>query len=349
MSRSKLTVAVLTSTLLTTALTGCNDGSPESTDEPVFTMVTDTVGLGDQGFNDLAKAGVDASAEEFGGRASIIQSGSQSQFVPNLQQAAATGSVTITAVGFSLADAVSQVAAKYPKTKFVLIDAVALDENDTPLSNVAGIQFKEQEAAYLAGIVAGMTTETDKLGFVGGMELPSVQRFLTGFTAGVASVNDAATIQTAFLGNFTDSAKGKELATAYFDGGADIVFEVAGAGGLGVYEAAKQRGPGSWVVGVDTCKDQLAPDNLLTSATKDVTGVVLEQNTAAVEGNFKGGEVTLGIAEDAVGLCEDTFGDLPDDVQEAVNGARDAVISGDITVPATAEDLKAFDSGAGAP
>jgi basic membrane protein A and related proteins len=325
------------------ALPACGDAGTAagSGGQHLWTVVTDTRGLGDQGFNDLAKSGAERSAASLGGKSSIIQPGSQSQFIPNLQQAVASGSTTVTAVGFALADAVTQVAKAHPDSKFVLVDAVATDAGK-PLPNVAGIQFREHEAAFLAGIIAGKTTKTNKIGFVGGVELPSVVRFLTGFQAGLKQVNQSASVHTAYLGNFTDSAKGKELAKAHFDAGADIVFEVAGGGGLGVYDAAKARGPGAWVVGVDTCKQQLAPDNYLTSATKDVAGAVFKQNEAAANGTFTGGEISLGLTEAAVGVCEDTFASLPAATQGLVEQAKKAVTGGQLTIPSTPDELSRF-------
>jgi len=321
-------------------------GSSDSDDsssaaKPVFTMVTDQAGLGDQGFNDLAKIGIDEAAGKTGGEAKVIQSSEQAQYVPNLQQAAAGSTLTI-GVGFLLTDPVAEVASANPDAKFVLIDATALGADEKPLPNVASVNFKEQEAAFLAGIIAGKTTKTKRIGFVGGMESAPVERFLAGFKAGVKQVDPSIRIDTAYLGNFTDSAKAKELTKGFADAGADIVMEVAGSGGLGVYDAAKEEGDGFWAVGTDTCKDKLAPNNYLTSATKDVAGVVSAQSQAAAKGGFKGGELRLGLAEDAVGVCEDTFGDLPQDVQDLVGKAREAIKSGSVTVPDTEDGVAGF-------
>ncbi len=308
----------------------------------VWTMVTDQAGLGDQGFNDLAKAGLDASAADLGGEVQVIQSTEQAQYVPNLQQAVDSGATVTTGVGFLLAEAMAEVALDNPDSFFTLIDAVATDADGVPLPNVAGVTFREQEASYLAGIAAGLTTETNKIGFVGGIEIPSVVRFLTGFEAGVASVNPDATVTTAYVGSFEDTAIASELTTAFYDDGADIVFEVAGAAGLAAYQVATERGEGFWVVGTDTCKDQLAPDNYLTSATKGVSEAVLIQNTAAADGTFEGGEISLGLAEGAVGLCEDTFGDLSAEITDLVAEAEAAIIDGSLVPPGTLDELAAF-------
>ncbi|MFT3852637.1 MAG: BMP family ABC transporter substrate-binding protein [Ilumatobacteraceae bacterium] len=300
-----------------------------------WVMVTDQAGLGDQGFNDLAKAGIDQAASEIGGTSQAIESSEQAQYVPNLTQAVEDGASMTVGVGFLITDAMVEVATAKPDAKFVLIDATAADASGTPLTNVASVTFKENEGAYLAGVIAGKTTKKNKIGFVGGLEIPPVVRFLKGFEAGVKSVNPAATVDVAYVGGFDDPAKTKTLAAGYYDAGADIVFEVAGAGGLGAYEEAKTRGPGFWVVGTDTCKDQLAPDNFLTSATKDVTGAVVREAHAVADGTFKGGSISLGLSDDAVGVCQKTFGSLPSDVQTAVQDAEKQVLSGAVTVPSS--------------
>ena len=314
-----------------------SDTTPGATDaagddsERLWVMVTDQAGLGDQGFNDLAFAGIERAASEIGGEAQVIESNEQAQYVANLQQAADLGADLVIGVGFLIADAVAETAVANPDTNFLLIDAVAVDENGDPIPNVSSVTFREHEGAYLAGVMAGLTTETGQIGFVGGIEIPPVVRFLSGFTQGLASVNDTATVQSAYVGSFDDSAKAKELTAAFFDGGADIVFEVAGGGGQGAYQEAVERGEGL-VIGTDTCKDQLAPDNYLTSATKDVAGAVFSTAVAVADGSFEGGIADLGLDGDFVGVCESTFADLPQEVQDAVSTARESIASGEITV-----------------
>ncbi|MCW2941324.1 MAG: hypothetical protein JWN00_4309 [Actinomycetia bacterium] len=310
--------------------------------KPVFTMVTDQTGLGDHGFNDLAKLGIDETAKALGGLAKVIQSSEQAQYVPNLQQSVSSGSTVTIGVGFLLTDSMSQVAQSNPNAKFVLIDATAVGTDKKPLTNVASINFKEQEAAFLTGIIAGLTTKTHRIGFVGGIKSGPVVRFLAGFEAGIKQVDPKTRLSTAFLGNFTDSAKAKELAKGYSDAGADIVMEVAGSGGLGVYDAAKEEGAGHWVIGTDTCKDQLAPQNFLTSATKDVAGMVAKESKAAADGTFKGGELRLGLADNAVGVCDKTFGTLPKNIQDTVTKATTAIKAGTLTVPDTEAAAAAF-------
>ncbi len=301
-----------------------------------WVMVTDQAGLGDEGFNDLAFAGISQAASELGGEGDVIESSEQAQYVPNLQQSVDAGANLTVGVGFLITDAIEEVAEANPDSNFVLIDAVADNargfDPGEPLPNVQSVLYNEHEAAYLAGIIAGMTTEADKIGFVGGIEIPPVVRFLSGFQQGVASVNSAAEVTVAWVGAFDDPTTGKELSAAAYDDGADIVFEVAGLSGLGSYEEAKDRGSGHWVIGTDTCKDQLAPDNYLTSATKDVAGSVFRAAQQVANGTFAGGVAVLDLKGGYVGVCERTFGSLSAEIQDAVNAAVDGIKSGSITV-----------------
>ena len=301
-----------------------------------WVMVTDQAGLGDKGFNDLAWAGITRAAEELGGTAHVIQSTEQAQYVPNLQQAADGGASLTVGVGFLITDALEEVAQANPGSAFVLIDSVADDaggsEPGEPLPNVQSVLFAEHEAAYLAGVVAGMTTVTGRVGFVGGMQIPPVQRFLSGLRQGVASVDPEAEVSAVWVGSFGDPVSGRELSAAEFDAGTDIVVEDAGLSGLGVFEEVETRGRGYWVIGTDTCKNLLAPDNHLTDATKDVAGAVFRAAQQVADGAFTGGVATLGLNGGFVGVCPDTFDDLSSEIREAVDAAASAIKSGEIQV-----------------
>src|SRR5262245_15981160 len=190
--------AVATVVAVSLLLVACSSGgsssqsaSGNSGSKKLWYMVTDQAGLGDKGFNDLAWANTEQASKEFGGDAKVIESTEQSQYVPNLQQAVSAGASLSVGVGFLIADAMHQVASQNSSAKFVLIDAVSADNNgtpddpsdDKPDSNVQSVLFKENEGAYLAGVIAGMTTKTHHYGFVGGIEIPPVVRFLIGFQA----------------------------------------------------------------------------------------------------------------------------------------------------------------------
>lgn len=301
-----------------------------------WVMVTDQAGLGDKGFNDLAFAGISRAAEELGGTAHVIESVDQADYLPNLLQSVNDGASLTVGVGFLITDALEEVAQANPDSHFLLIDSVADDargsEPGEPLPNVQSVLFAEHEAAYLAGIAAGMTTTAGRVAFIGGMRIPPVLRFLSGLRQGVASVDAAAEVTASWVGSFGDPATGRELSAAALDDGADILVEGAGLSGLGVYEESRDRGSGHRVIGTDTCKHRLAPDNHLTDATKDVAGAVFRAARQAADGAFTGGVATLGLDGGFVGVCEDTFDDLPAEIREAVRAAASEIATGEIEI-----------------
>jgi basic membrane protein A and related proteins len=298
------------------------------------TMVTDTNGLGDQNFNDLADKGGKQAASEFGVDWKVIESADSSQYVPNMTAAAEQSDLSV-GVGYLLEPALTSVAEQNPDKKFLLIDSVS----DAP--NVRSITFKEQEGAYLAGVVAGLTTKTNKLGFVGGQKIPPVIRYQVGFQAGVKSVNPDAEVIISYVNSFDDIQLGKELTLAQFNQGADIVFPAAGRSGIGSYEAVKEKGPGYWVIGADVDQDHLAPGLQLVVAQKGVDTAVYNTIKEVVDDQFQAGAENLGIKEGFVSL--QTPGNrVPDDILAVANGYQKAIIDGTIVPPTTEEELAAF-------
>ena len=349
----RTTLAVVLLLLAGLLMVACGGGAATDapTDEPeddpteevmedayTWAMVTDQHGLGDQGFNDLAFAGMNRITDAHGGEIKVVESTEQAQYVPNFSQLAETGDVDLIAgIGFLLIDVMNEVAPLYPDQNFALIDAIV--EQD----NVASLVFREHEGAYLAGIFTGLLTESNIVGFTGGMEIPPVIRFQSGYMAGLQTVNPDAEILISFVGSFADPARGKEVTQTLYDQGADIVFEVGGGSGLGAWEAAAERGEGVWIFGTDTCKNQLSPGNALPDVTKGVDTALFLTGDRVVNGTFEGGVQSFGLAEDGVGLCQETYPDLPEDIRALIEVAREMVINGDIVVPDTLEALEAFE------
>jgi len=242
-----------------------------------------------------------------------------------------------------MADTLSKVSTAYPDVEFGVVDV----SYDPPIDNVIGLNFKEQEAAYLAGIVAGMLTTmpdvdariNDKtvVGFVGGMEIPPVQRFLIGFEAGVQAANPAVEVKSIYTNSFGDQQKGKEAGLSLIEGGSDIVFAAAGACGIGTFAACQEKE--ALFIGVDA--DQYLTltnpgDTIITSAIKKVDKAVYGTVKRAVAGNFKGGTNELfGLKEEGVGLApyHDWDTKLPQSVKDAVDKAQQDVIAGTVLVP----------------
>jgi basic membrane protein A len=306
-------------------------------DSITVTMVTDTAGLGDQNFNDLADRGGKRAAEELGIEWKVIESADASAYVPNLTAGAEQGELTV-GVGFLLTDAIAEVASQFPDDHFLLIDSTA---EGNP--NVAGMLFKEQEPSFLAGVVAGLSTKTNKIGIVGGQEIPPVIRYEVGFRAGVQSVNPeaAANISIVYTDTFGDAPLGQQTAEEQYSLGADIILPIAGATGIGCYTAAKERGEGFWVVGADTTQDHLAPGRELVTAQKGVDFAVYEGAKAELEGTFVGGTQNLGLKEGGVSL-QDPYNRVPADIMALARAYEKLIIDGTLVVPVDYDTLEAF-------
>ncbi|HQY30096.1 MAG TPA: BMP family ABC transporter substrate-binding protein [Thermomicrobiales bacterium] len=307
-------------------------------DAPIVWMVTDTAGLGDQNFNDLANRGGTKAAAELGVNWKVTESTDQASYVPNLSSAADGGAQLVVAVGFLLTDAVTEVAAQYPDTFFQLIDSVA------EVGNVQSVLFKEQQIGYLAGIVAGKVTKSNKIGVVGGQRIPPVIRYEVGFVAGVKSVNDDAEVIINYTDTFGDQDLGKQTAAAQFNQGADIVFPIAGFTGTGAYLAAAELNKMGeiWVIGVDAAQDHLAPGYELCVAQKGVDFAVFEAAKSIVDGNFKAGTLDLGLAEGGVSIVM-YEGRVPADVAALTHGYEAAIIAGTIVPPVDDDTAKTFE------
>jgi basic membrane protein A and related proteins len=304
-------------------------------DPIVVTMVTDTAGLGDQNFNDLAKRGLDRAVEELGVQGEVIESRDAASYVPNLTQAAEQSDLTV-GVGFLVTEAITEVANQYSDKNFFLIDSLS----NAP--NVQGVLFRENEGAFLSGVLAGLMTKSNKLGVVAGKKIPPVVRYVVGFEAGAKSVNPDAEVVVAYSDTFSDPALGKELTLAQYNQGVDIAFPVAGATGIGSFEAAKELGEGHWVIAADTDQSQLGAEYQLGVSEKSVDTALFLAAQQVVDGTFEGGEKSLGLAEDGVGLGH-PHESVPQEVLDTVAAYEQAIIDGAITVPADEDELRTFE------
>ena len=234
-------------------------------------------------------------------------------------------------------DAITAVAEQYPDDKFLLIDGVS----EAP--NVAGVTFREQEAAFLAGVVSGLTSKTNKIGIVGGQRIPPVIRYEVGFVAGIQCVNQAAgdTVVVAYTDSFNDPALGKEYALAQYNDGCDIVLPIAGKTGTGCYEAAKEKGMEYLIVSADVDQDYLAPGQQVCTAFKGVSQALYLTAQAVVEDEFVAGPQDLGLVEGGVDLTIPGAMVTPETLA-IVEQYKAAIISGAITVPSTDDEAAAY-------
>ncbi|MGE7693558.1 BMP family lipoprotein [Lysinibacillus sp. NPDC094177] len=321
-----------------------NASSGESNKGDAFSvaMVTDVGGVDDKSFNQSAWEGVKAFGKENGlekgdGGIDYLQSKSDADYESNLNALLRRNFDLVYGIGFMMADAVEAVAADNPEKHFALIDA------EVKADNVVNVLFKEQEGAFLAGVAAAKMSKTGKIGFVGGVDIPVINRFEAGFVEGAKAVNPKIEIQSKYTGAFDKADLGKITANSMYSSGVDVIFHAAGATGNGVFSEAKERkkkdpNANVWVIGVDA--DQYEEGKVddktnvtLTSMLKGVNTAVVDISNKAKKGEFPGGKtLTYGLAEDGVKLA-DSRGAIPADVQTVIDEYKEKIAKGEIKVP----------------
>jgi basic membrane protein A and related proteins len=274
-------------------------------------VVFSTGGLGDKSFNDAAFVGLLDAYEDFVFDYHLFEpkdvneiNGALLDYADNEE----VGYDLIIAIGFSSAEGVEAAATAYPDKNFVLIDSVV------ELDNVASIVFKEHEGSFLAGAMAGMVTKTNKLGFIGGLDIPLINRFGAGFEHGARYINSRINVDVTYSPNpenpWADIAGGKQVAESFIDDGVDIIFAAAGGTGLGVIDAVEEATTSSnkiYAIGVDSNQDHLSEGKILTSMVKRVDVAVYSQIEALVNGEWESGFQSLGIVEAGVSITEMQF------------------------------------------
>lgn len=282
---------------------GDKGGTPtEEKSDLKIGMVTDVGGVNDKSFNQSAWEALQATETETGTAVKYLQSKSDEEYIPNLNEFVKGGYDLTWGIGFQLADAIKTVAEQNPDAKLAIIDSVV----DAP--NVKSVTFAEEEGSYLVGVVAGLTTKSNKIGFVGGMESPLIKKFEVGFREGVKAVNPDAQFISNYTGAFDKPDLGKAAAATLYNEGVDIIFHASGATGNGVFNEAsarKKQGQDVWVIGVD--KDQsleFGDEITLTSMIKKVDEAVKRVNKEVVDGTFAGGSENLTLKENGVGIAD---------------------------------------------
>ena len=301
-------------------------------------MVADVGGINDESFNQSAWEGLQKAQKELGIEVKVIESKQASEYLGNIETLADDNMDLIIGVGNSMAGDIKTQAENYPDLNFAIID----ETYDEIPENITPILFKENEAAYLTGLIAGKMTKTNEVGFLGGMENQVIYRFLYGYEYGVNQANDEADVQVQFAGTFADAAKGKSIANQMYSNNVDIILSAAGGTGLGAIESAKEQN--KYAIGVDKDQSNLAPDNVLTSALKKVDVGVYDTVKELKDGQLTGGkEKVYGLKEDGVGIPDSTKKLVPQDIIDYVNTMADKVKSGEIKVPETKSEYDAID------
>jgi basic membrane protein A and related proteins len=306
-------------------------------------VVFDVGGRGDKSFNDGAYLGAERAERELGVRVRFVEPGDGSDREAGLRLLAAEHMDLVVGVGFIFTDDLTQLAKEYPNTAFAGVDyAVATDKDGNviqPPPNLAALKFREEQGSFLVGALAALESKTRKVGFVGGMDFPLIQKFEAGYKAGVKQVCPSCEVISQYAGitpeAFRNPGKGKELALSQYQSGVDIIYHASGSTGLGVFEAARQTG--KLAIGVDADQYQEAPGHILTSMVKGVDAAVFDAIQRVKEHRFRGGIFQFGLAEHGVDYVYDAHNRalIPDSVHARVEALRRDIIAGRIQVPST--------------
>jgi len=293
-------------------------------------LVTDTGGVDDRGFNEFSINALEQAAADFGLETRVYVSNVAADYLPNLTSAAEDGNQLVLAVGFLLTPDTLTVAAEYPDVQFAGVDHFYAE----PLPNTLGLLYPTEESGYLAGVVAALMTKSGVVATTAGKQIPPVDNWIAGFQQAILDTKPDVKFLNAYSDDFDDQAKCKEIALDQIGQGADIIFQVAGKCGLGALDAAKEKGV--FGIGVDVDQSFAGP-HILTSALKPLVASEYSVIQSFVEGTFEGGQNVVFSAQtlpDPV-LLTPFSADVPQEVIDAVEVAKQKLISGEIDPPAT--------------
>ena len=323
------------------ACAGCTRSSnPEQVDDPnapakpgkgiKIGLVFDKGGKDDKSFNTAAYRGSQDAVKELGITIKDVESPDDAAFEPALRTFAERGYPLVIAIGFSQVDAVKKVAPQFPKTHFAIVDSVV----EGP--NVASLMFAEHEGSYLVGYLAGLMTKTNKIGFIGGMDIALIRRFETGYEAGVKAANPKAQTFVNYVGvtsaAWSNPSYGKELALSQIGRGADVLFHAAGATGMGVFNAVEEKNV--FAIGVDSNQNGVKPGRVITSMLKKVDTAVKAIIKEEIEGKFKPGLRSFGLKDTGVDYAVDANNEkLIEPYRAKLEDVKAKIISGAIQVP----------------
>jgi len=290
-------------------------------------LLTSSGGLGDRSFNDAAFAGFSKAEEDFGVEIKVVEPQSTADYLQSLKLIAAADYDTIMVVGNDWGDALDTVMPSYPDINFVGVNL------SNEASNLSIARFADHEGSFMVGALAALMTKTDTVGFVGGMDIPAIVRFYTGYEEGAKYVNPDIKVIPAYVGSFADPLKGKEFSTQLINEGADIIFHAAGKTGEGLFEAIASNDD-VYAIGVDQDQDYILEGRILTSMMKKVDVAAYNYIEQTVNGTIISGTTVYGLKEGGVGMSEMKYTKdiIPTDVLDKLEEIRMEIVEGKITV-----------------
>ena len=339
MQFKKLFMTGLSRVMMGSLLVGCG-GNNASKEENVYKigMISDTGGVHDESFNQSTWEGLQKAEEKYGKdkvQVKYVESTQEADYIPNIETFVEEDLDLIIGVGYKMADAVETAAKNYPDTEFAIID----HSYEKQPENVTSLMYEDNTASYLAGLIAGKMTKTNKVAFIGGIESPVLAKFEYGYKAGIKAANPNCEIIARYANTFSDSALGKSIANQMHKDGVDIIFTAAGAVGTGAIEAAKENN--KMAIGVDVDQSPLAPDNIITSTMKNIDVSIIDLVGQMIDGTYKGGEVVVNtLASGGVGLSDTTSKNVPKDIMDYVEAEAQKIKDGEIKVPSNEKEYQ---------
>ncbi len=323
---------------------GSKDSTKDEGSEKVYkvALVADGAGLGSQSFNDVALEGLEKAKTDFGIEITTLEVKEAADLANSLRSLAQQGVDLIVTPSSSVQDAVKEVAVEYPNVYFALLD-VQVEGVD----NVISSAYREHESAFLLGALAASITQTDKVGFVGGIGGTIQDRFQYGYMAGAKYINKDATVVASYTGSFSDVGKGKEIASMMYADGVDFIAPTAGACNLGVFQAASEAGADKWSFGAANGQFNQMPDKIVASQVKRVDNVAYTIVESLVNQTIKGGSKTeYGLVDGGVDLYysseEALLSLIPEETKAVIDDLRAKIIDGTIDVPENEAEYNAF-------
>lgn len=333
----KSLVVISTVIALSLSMTGCSttekENKTESNKEEEFSVgiVLGEGGANDQSFNQSSIDGLEKAKKKLGIKGTYLESNQDADYAPNIETFIDQEVDLIIGVGYTTAESMLNAANLYPERKFVMIDHNYEEEGQEIPDNMICATFDEREASYLVGIIAAKMSESQKVGFIGGMKIPNITRFEEGFISGVKSVSSSIEVLSQYANSFDDASLGKSIATQMYSKDVDVIFSAAGGVGTGAIEAAREKN--KFAIGVDMDQNNLAPEHVITSAMKRVDMGVLDIISNTSKGIFEGGKaVVYGLKDEAVGIAPSTKLNVPDDILDYVSQQTELIIDGKVKI-----------------
>ncbi|PIS11672.1 MAG: BMP family ABC transporter substrate-binding protein [Bdellovibrio sp. CG10_big_fil_rev_8_21_14_0_10_47_8] len=294
-------------------------------------LVLDKGGKDDKSFNSAAYQGATKAQKELGIEFKYVEA-MDSNAIENLHRSFARKDFDlIIGIGFAQAEAVRKIAKQFPDKKFAIVDG------EVKATNVRSLLFEEHEGSFLVGALAALKTHGNKVGFIGGMDIPLIRRFEMGYKAGAEKINPKEKLISNFIGVTGDAwnnpAKAKELALAQYNAGVDVIFVAAGASGSGVFDAAEEKK--KFAIGVDSNQNWIKPGFILTSMLKRVDIAVYDTIKESKENHFRSGVFRFGLKDEGIDYAVDQYNEklITPEMKNKVEALKSQIIKGQIQVP----------------